>query len=419
MIMKPEEPIALEMWVRECFKRENAAEDDYPSFRRLFIQEMDQVNEEFGVNVVVDPSSWIDPEDTESGTCREVERNALVSFQGYLAARKDGHSTAYAEVYGPLIGFRGSEERASESAYRAICKCYQPSSDDPAYQDAYDACIHQDKSKEFAERCATFLYDYDFIFTKAFKAAGKYEEAYHVMRDRGHSELRAKMYAEQMRNEPPTDFAELYAESVEEQIQQGRNQREAEEFAKIHAGILFDYGKTDEDELECKVWELHLRAKAESEYRYQTEYGNKALFLHAFDQIHQRLPRGLHPQLRVWFDEVETRTKQELAEPGSQLGPRGCLQHFKDAEDNIDESEHQPDIQKMSEAEFKSYSPRSEDEQNAYEEEDKYRDWCADRGMDPMDSDSRDLYKEFCAEYDIDDMDDDNRDGWTDNLNKE
>jgi len=420
--MKSEEQIGLEKWVRECFKRENATEDYYPAFRKLFVQEMDQVNEEFGVNVVVDNSSWIDPDDTELGTCRvAVEKHVRGSFQGYLAALEDGHSTAYAEVYGPLIGLGESEERASETAYLAICNCNQPSPDNPAYQDAFAACRKQTGSDDLARLCAEFLYDYDFSYQRACVAAKDHEAARKRMLDCGHSEFAATMYAQALRNDISLQFAEVFARCANEQILAGRTESEAERFAGIYTDLFDDHGSFDENNEYHELANDHCMALAEAEYRYRQEFGEKTRFINTFDLIYQRLCYSPHSVTRDRFDEIEETTKKELAEPGSQLDPHGGLPQVKVAVDDLDESEHAKplDFQIMSEAEFKSYRPRSEDEQSAYEEEDEYRKWCANDDMDPMDSDSRDLYKEICAEYDIDDMDDYDRDGWTDNLNKD
>lgn len=246
-----------------------------------------------------------------------------------------------------------------------------------------------------------------------------YEAARKLMLKRGHTEFRASMYAQAIRENYNPQFAEVFACCWEEQMAAGRTQNEAERFAKIYTDLFDENGSFDES------YELHdfaidrCTALTEAAYRYCSEYGEKYQFIETFGRIHQQLVFSQQVKSRHCFDDVEARTKLEMADPGTQLGSHGCLQRVrgKEADVNGQEKFSPIDIKKISTEELKRVKPKTEEEQELLDEEDEYRSWCFDMDVDPLDPESRAMYKEQGADT-WDDMDENDRDGWTDNMNK-
>ena len=82
----------------------------------------------------------------------------------------------------------------------------------------------------------------------------------------------------------------------------------------------------------------------------------------------------------------------------------------------------QIDFRKMSPAEFKAFKPRSEEEAWEYEKEDKFRQWCKLYEEDPANEESRENYdisERESGDAAWDDMDEDDKAGWIDNMNKD
>ena len=307
----------LEQWILQCFQNEEADQSHYPLFKEVFLRELNETSMAYEIATLTGIDRLLDADNPERGTCREsVEQNVHDLFQCYMSQILEGHGTAYAVAYLDASTQGCDSESTSGKAYLTMSKGSKPSPDDPAYVDAYNSCIWQGKTKEFAKRCAEYLFDNDLSFPRAIKATAAYESDFKLMRDRGHSDLRARMYAECMLNGPSTDFANYYAECVEEQIQQGRDSRKAEIFAKIHASILFDYGKPDENSLEYEKYRLFLQSKAEAEYRSlsYSEKRDREDFKIVFEQLAQRIPRKENQEKPVWFDDIETQTRQEMTQ---------------------------------------------------------------------------------------------------------
>lgn len=60
-------------------------------------------------------------------------------------------------------------------------------------------------------------------------------------------------------------------------------------------------------------------------------------------------------------------------------------------------------------------------DEDAYEAQKEFEEWCRDNDMDPEDAEAKDTYKEFMDEVgpsSWDDMDPDDRAGWEDNMIK-
>lgn len=323
----PHDP--LERWMFECFKREESDPTHYPSFRKLFVGEVEEINREFKIDVLVNYIALMDPEEPEDGTCREfVERSANDKFGCYKAAIDEGHGTAYSEAYGRIAGGGECIENASAMAYEAINNNGDASPDNPAYKDAYDACESK-KGERFARRCAVLVAENPMAFPAAFKAAAKEEIAYLLMLGRGHTDLWARMYVEALRTYSE-EFAGIYAGCVEAEIAAGRNQDDAEKFAEIHAAVISEGGGLDEDDPENWRCELWYRAKAEAAYRHRREFGDKERFVETFDLIHQRLSDSPQAGSRDWFDDVEARALQRIAAQDVYKAEHGNLRGFDD-----------------------------------------------------------------------------------------
>jgi hypothetical protein len=167
----------IETWILECFKKEEAELEHQPSFRRLFFREIEQINRDFRIDVFTDYATLVDSGDPDLGTCREsVEQGAHEAFQCYKSERNKGHGFAYCESYSYDFFNNGEDDdRASQDSYRAISNGYGDSHDNPAYIDAYEACLHQKRTEEFARRCAAFVVADDMSFSGAVKMVEDYE----------------------------------------------------------------------------------------------------------------------------------------------------------------------------------------------------------------------------------------------------
>lgn len=413
----------LETWIQTAFEATKEDSQHYPVSQRLFLPQVDQIDADFEIEVLTDFDTLIDDESPEYGTCHEVvERRAAKALQTYLDTSKQGYGAEYSEAYAKLYSRNcGDEDSASREAFEFIGQGYGNSPDNPAYREARAACIRKDRSEQFADRCAWLLVENGYSFPEASKEAAKYEKAYQRMLGRGHSELRARMYAESV-GSYSKEFAEIYSGCVEAEVLAGRNQDEAERFADIHATIILDSGEPDEDDPDGWRTDLWYRAKAEADYRYRPEFGDKKKFIETFDLIHQSLSESPEAGSREWFDEIEAKALQRIAAQDAYIATHGNLRGFKTQEEEppVEPALPKPlDLRNMTDADLRAFSPESDDEDGDYREEVEYREWCEKMKCDPMDSESRDQYKEQQEGDSWDDMDENDRDGWTDNMNKD
>lgn len=421
----------LEQWIQNAFEATKEDPRNYSVYRRLFLPEVDQIERDFKIDVSTDFHTLIDDDSPEYGTCHEsVEKSAAEALHTYLATIEQGYGADYSEAYAKFLSRNcGDDNLASQEAFEFIGMGHKNSTDNPAFIEAHAACIRDGKPPEFASRCAGLVVDNGGSFSDAFQAATEFEKAYQLMIKRGHSDLRARMYAEASRCYSQ-HFSKIYAKCVEKEVTVGRSQQEAERFAEIHASIILDDGEPDEDDPDGWRRELWSRTKAEADYRYRHEFGDKARFIEIFDQIHQRLSDSPKAGSPDWFDEIEATALQQIEAQDAYISAHGNLRGFKIEEETEAEPPAEPTLPKspsflnMSDEELNSYSPKSEDDEYDRDKEAEYRDWCAgeDAGLDPMDPDSRHRYEEVCAEEGTaawDGMDENDRDGWTDNMNKE
>lgn len=388
----------LETWILEWFQRKQIGPEHHPVARRLFLRNLDPIQEEDKVNVLLERSSIVDSDFPDLGTYGAwVEHLADASLNRYLKTISEGHGAVYSEEYGYL----GNIASASAEAYGKLCDDRLSPPDSLVLADAYQACIFQGKSPVFASRCSESLPAYGYSFPDAFQSATEFEKAYQMMVGKGFSELRARTYAEcVVFEELDEQYAEIYASCVEEEIAAGRNPDEAKRFADIHAGIKFDRGEPDEDDPDGWRHDLWYRTQAEAEFRFRPEFGERARFLEIFDRVHQGLPDDPEAGSREWFDNIEAQALQRIAAQDAYIAEHGNLRGFKIEEEAL--------------VADPAFYPVSDEE----DEEDEYRDKCEEMGWDPMDPESRDHYKELGGDS-WDDMDENDRDGWTDNMNKD
>lgn len=415
---------ALEQWIRTAFEEENEDPKHYPVFQKLFLEGVDQIKRDDEIDVLAERATLTEFDDPESGTHGEwLERRIHDEFGYYISAIREGHGVDYSKAYLEACIYQGGEgEFESIKAYKAIDNGGGASLENPAYRDAYGACRHQKKSEEFAKYCAGHLIEESCSFSDAFQAATDFEKAYQLMLRKGHSEFHATMYAQAIREDYDPQFAEVFARCAEEQMAAGRTLKEAERFAEIYVGLFDRHGSFDEDYEYHDLANEHCMALAEAAYRYRPEFGDKEKFIDAFDQIYQKVSDSPRAGSREWFDEVEARALQRIAAKDAYMAEHGNLRGFEieEKESSADPARPKPpNFRTMSEEAFQAYRPKSEDEDEDYREEAKYRDWCEEMECDPMDSESRDEYKQQQEGDSWDDMDENDRDGWTDNMNKD
>jgi hypothetical protein len=77
-----------------------------------------------------------------------------------------------------------------------------------------------------------------------------------------------------------------------------------------------------------------------------------------------------------------------------------------------------PNFREMSPEEFKAYCPVGPND-DAYEAEVRFRDWCEENEEDPQNKDARESYAEHQEENSWDNLDPDNREGYEDNMHKD
>ncbi len=415
---------ALEQWIRKAFEETKEDPKYFPVYRRMFLPEVDQIERDFKIDVTTDLDTLIDDDSPEYGTCHEsVEKSAAEALQTYLATMKQGYGSDYSEAYAKFLSRNcGDADLASQEAFEFIGKGHKNTPDNPAFIEAHAACIRDGKTPEFAKHCADHLIEESCSFSDAFQAATDFEKAYQLMLRKGHSKFHATMYAQAIREDYDPQFAEVFARCAEEQMAGGRTLKEAERFAEIYADLFDSHGSFDEDYEYHDLANEHCTALAEAAYRYRPEFGDKEKFIDAFDQIYQKVSDSPQAGSREWFDEVEARALLRIAAKDAYMAEHGNLRGFE-----IEEKEElsaapappkAPNFRLMSEEAFQAYRPKSEDDDEDYREEAKYRDWCEEMECDPMDSESRDEYKQQEGDS-WDDMDEDDRDGWTDNMNKD
>lgn len=243
-------PDPLSEWMSEFFQTLNADAVHYPAFTRIFQKSLATVNGESNVNALTDHDTWYDPEEPSPVTCRQaVMENTGGIFKAYLSALYAGHTAAFAEACEVDIWLGESEHAASQIAYQKLARSALSSPDDPAYHDAYQACIHQGFSEEHARRCAEFLFDYDLSFPRAKKAAGDYIAAEQKCLAQGYSALRARVYAEQiLANEYIPEAVEQYAKFIDDRVANGKTELEARRLVDAFMEHCDRFGPNDESD---------------------------------------------------------------------------------------------------------------------------------------------------------------------------
>lgn len=245
---QPHIPDPLSDWMSDSFQRLAVAPIHYPAFTRTFQKMLSSVNGQRRVDALTDHNTLFDPDEPSWGTCRQVVvEDSVKIFEAYLATIAAGHTAAFAEACAEHIWIGESEDRVSQLAYQKLARSAFSSPDDPAYQDAYQACIHQGCSEEHARRCAEFLFDYDLSFPKAKRAAGEYIAAEQRCLAQGYSPLRARIYAEQiLANVYIPAAIERYAKYIDDQVASGRTELEAQRAVEAYMEHCDRYGSNDE-----------------------------------------------------------------------------------------------------------------------------------------------------------------------------
>lgn len=145
------------------------------------------------------PNAPACPRDDDSTTCREEIFQAADGIYAALCALLErGHYLAFAQAAARAEWLGERPEHVSAVGYAAIRRSYDYSADDPAALDAERAALTQGASPAVAQRCARFLFDWDFHFHRALSAASLYEEEERKARAKGKSAAYAYAHAMQI-----------------------------------------------------------------------------------------------------------------------------------------------------------------------------------------------------------------------------
>jgi len=381
----------VDEWIKHCFDDNKYDSQYFESYRRIFLKLLDQQNKELSIDTLTQGDELDDPDDPESWTHREgLEYILNEQFPHFLRVADEGHTLKYAEAYSFHAEQCSSPDIVSGDTYQDIGTSYEFSPDDPAYKDAYQTCLYQNKSEAFATKCAEFLFDFELSFPKAFEKTEQYEEALNTKSNEGRSPKFALNYAiELVKYETYPEAAKNYAECYEFQTEEfKRSAKEAESIAQSYKHYSMDPGFSNEyTDPDYTSLNGEGMADAEACHRFNGIHENRGLLIKTFTNV-SRL-RGYIIFLDE-YEKVETYARKIVAGEITLKGVPGNI--YQDCEN---EQQDTPDFSSMNEADFKSYSPKNEKEREAHETEFMFREDCRNNGYDLTDPDARSGYKEI------------------------
>ncbi len=398
--MTPDPSPALLEWIVSSFNKLEANPDFLPAYQRFILHTVKRYFESGGFNFQENMDSLAEPDDPEIGTNADCMADRGKEFlDGFIASVEEGHIHSYAEAYATNLLTDGYELRVSSSAYEAIGALAQPwSTDNPAYQDVLHACQFKGKDENFAHRCAKSLPDHEFFFKSAFEATVKYEKCITKALSKGRSVTFAVAYAEAWNIFAEVEEVALnYAECFEKLLGAGRTSDEADWIAYQYAVKHLDGYVDDDEDLDFELAKDEALTRAESAYRFRSLPAEDQNLPDLFLKICQRKYPTSHS--KEWFDEIESLARSVLA-GNIKLADIQYSSYMECLEQEClqEELEKPPRFDKMTEKDFKRFNPKSEDEQDMWEEEALFRKECSEAGFDPEDPEEREAYEEILDE---------------------
>lgn len=398
--MSPASTSTLTQWINTCFSELQINPDLLLAYQQFMMREIEQYPESEGFDFYENRDALTEPDEEDSWTHGKVlESRGKEFIDHYAACRAEGHVPKYAEAYATERLSDGYELRVSSSAYEAIGALDQPwSTDNPAYQDVLHACQFKGKDENFAHRCAKSLPDHEFFFKSAFEATVKHEKRITKALSKGRSVTFAVAYAEAWNIFAEVEEVALnYAECFEKLLGAGRSSDEADSIAYTYASKHLEGHVDDEEDLGFELDKDEALAKAESGFRFRELPAEDKKLPELFLRICQRQYPTNHS--KQWFDEIETLARSVLSgnvklEDIQRSSYMECLEE----ESLREESEKPSRFDLMSEEEFKTFRPKSEDEQELWESEAQFREDCREMELDPTDPDERERYEEILDE---------------------
>ncbi len=423
MTSEPSSP--LQQWITDSFDKLKTKAEFFPAYQRFILREIAKHPESnrLGFQEFRDLSA--DPDEPEGWTYAEYLRSEGSEFMEYFTESIDeGHLYPYAEAYGKERLNGSFELHVSAAAYEAIGANDQKwTVENPGYQDVLRACEAKGKDEAFAHRCAKNLSAREFSFKRAFEVTEEYEKNIAKALSQGRSATFSAAYAEGWNTfaQEVEEVSLNYAECFEKLLEANRPSDEADWIAKIYA-MEFIEGYVDESDgnLEFEFDKDEALAQAESAYRFRDLSPEDKNLPSIFLRICRRKYPTTHS--KQWFDEIETLARSVLSGE-TQLNdiPRTSYMELRETEAQLEEFQKPPRFSRMSEEDFKSFTSKSEEHHDFWEEEVRFREDCQKNGFDPTDPEERARYKEILSESGNawwDGQDPDDRDGWIDNMNR-
>lgn len=403
--MPPDPSPVLLDWIVTCFNKLETNPDFLPAYQLFMSREIEEFPTPEGLDFHEYIDSLTELDEPDSATYADIFESEGKQFISWLGpAVAEGHTEYFAEIYAKKRMSDGCEERVNEETYQAIGAQNQPwAIDNPGYQEVLYACHKRGNDDEFAHRCAKELIDREWSFKNAHAATSRYYKHIQESLAKGRSQFFAETYAWAWEHYEVRDIALHYAECFENLIVSGRGPEEAKQIAHTYAIKFGDYchpdndPDDDQDELDYDLMKDYSLAKAESAFRFTKLPPEHMRLPDIFIQIYQRRAPG--DGSKQWFNEIEQLARSVVARQMDMNEIQlSSTMEFLEEESRREESEKPPRFDLMTEGDFKSFSPKSEEEQDMWEAEAQYREDCRDMDLDPTDPDERERYEEILDE---------------------
>jgi len=273
----------MEEWIQTEFRKTGKDPEHYPVFAELFTMVFDRILKEQKVDALDHPEALYDPRDPEVGTARQVvEEDSPQLLDHYLNCIAEKHTREFARIFARKVHEHCDDtQRALVDAFEAIRTSWECDMSNPAYAEACQVCLRNERSELFSNKCAEFLIEGDLDLARAKEKATNYEEAVKTRLAKGYSAERAHACAHYLVNEGE-EYAEAYARVCEERLRTGSSIDDARNFAEIFVSHLSTIGSSDWEEGEEDGSNERTMVHAEGEWRTRGKGFDQASYVDRF-----------------------------------------------------------------------------------------------------------------------------------------
>jgi hypothetical protein len=244
---------SMKGWIDALFAKTGKPVEHREAFEKLFWHKLKRIEAEFGDGRTFDLQAPLDEGDPESGTVYEfIEDFVGRDFEAYFVARDDRHrfSDEFALDVAMQMGAAcGDLEEAISEAFARLMTSQVCDLTNPAYAEAFNACIRQGKSEDFAAHCAeNVVSDFKARWTPCYEGAVERDRLIQSQLKKGRSLEVAKVYALKVALGTNEEYADVYAAQYARQLERGKTPAYAEEFARVYLEAFERSGSWDDED---------------------------------------------------------------------------------------------------------------------------------------------------------------------------